>query len=243
MSDKPAFLQAVPRLTAADVSCLNRQYRDHLEAMRAIDDLIGATVRTLIANRELDNTVVIFTSDNGFLYGEHRLADKVLGYEPSIRVPLVIRAPGFTNPQTAIPFALNTDLAPTIAAFAGVVPEPATDGRSLIPLLQNPTQRLWRKRFLVEYLAGPNESPQVGPRQPFSAVRTTPLDLQTPNRFYVEWDDAPGSRELYNLATDPDERNSQHANPAFVGVRAALAVGLAHLKSCGNGTCQAWEDQ
>lgn len=243
MSDKPAFLQAVPRLTAADISCLNRQYRDHLEAMRAIDDLIGITVRTLMTNRELENTVIIFTSDNGFLYGEHRLTDKVLGYEPSIRVPLVIRAPGFTGPQTAMPFALNTDLAPTIAAFAKVVPGLTVDGRSLIPLLQDPTKKLWRKRFLVEYLAGPNANPQVGPRQPFSAVRTTPLDPQTPNRFYVEWNDPPGSRELYNLATDPDERYSQHANPALAGVRAELAAWLAQLKSCGNGTCQVREDQ
>ena len=244
VSDKPAFLRAVPRLTTADVGCLTRQYRDHLEALRAIDDLIGGIVSTLSTNGELGNSVIIFTSDNGFYYGEHRLTDKVLGYEPSIRVPLVIRAPGFKGPKTATPFVLNNDLAPTIAAFAGAVPGLAVDGRSLIPLLNNPTAKAWRKRFLVEYIATAGESPQTGPRQPFSAVRTTPLDGQTPNRFYVEWNDPPPkSRELYNLVADPYQLRSEHANAALSGVRTALAGWLARLKSCGKGTCRTLEDQ
>lgn len=242
MRDKPAFLRTVPRLNAADIGCLTRQYRDHLESLRAVDDLIGSIVSKLTTHGELGNSVLIFTSDNGFLYGEHRLADKVLGYEPAIRVPLFIRAPGFAGARTVTPCALNNDLAPTIAAFASVGPELAVDGRSLIPILKNPATSSWRKRFLVEYIGGPNESPQVGPRQPFTAVRTTSLDPLTPNRYYVEWDDDTGSRELYNLVADPYQLRSEHANPTLSGVRAALADRLEHLKTCGNGTCQGLED-
>jgi arylsulfatase A-like enzyme len=245
MSDKPAYLRTAPQLTSADIGCLTRQYRDRLESLRAVDDLIGGIVNTLSANGELGNSVIIFTSDNGFFFGEHRLTDKVLGYEPSIKVPLVIRAPGFTGAKTTDRFVLNNDLAPTIAAFAGVVPGLPVDGRSLIPLLKNPTEMPWRKRFLVEYLGlgGESGDPIMGLRLPFSALRTTPLDSQTPERFYVEWNDTPKSRELYNFVTDPDQMRSEHANPALSGVRTAMAGWLARLKTCGKGTCRILEDQ
>lgn len=243
MSDKPAFLQALPRLTSADITCLNRQYRDHLASLRAVDDLIGTVARALSNNGELGNTVFIFTSDNGFFYGEHRLTDKVLGYGPSIRVPLVMRAPGFTSPQTASPVALNNDLAPTIAAFAGVVPGLSVDGRSLIPLLQNPANSNWRKRFLVEFLGGSSSRPETGPRESFTAVHTTALSVDAPNKCYVEWVDGADSREFYNLSADPYELSSQHTNPSWASVRMALAGWLSQLRTCGNGTCQVLEDQ
>lgn len=108
---------------------------------------LGSIVDALTRYGELNNTVLIFTSDNGFFCGDRRLTDKVLGYERSIRLPLAIRAPGFPGSQTATQFVLNNDLAPTIAALAGVVPAHSVDGRSLIPLLQNSTETHWRRRF------------------------------------------------------------------------------------------------
>ena len=128
--------------------------------------MVGGLIDTLQRNGELNNTVLIFTSDNGFFYGEHRLTDKVLGYDESIRVPLYIRAPGFPA-QTTWRAALNNDLAPTVADFAGITPGLPVDGRSLLPLLRNPSEKNWRKRFLVEYL-GTVQTNRVPPRAPFS---------------------------------------------------------------------------
>lgn len=242
LSDKPSWFQQVPALTARDIGCLKRQYRDRLTSLRAMDDLVGSLVDTLKTNNEWAHTVFVFTSDNGFFLGQHRLTDKVLGYEESIRVPLYIRAPGFPA-QVTRRAALNTDLAATVSEFAGITPGLAVDGRSLLPLLRNPLEKNWRKRFLVEYL-GTVESNRVPPRVPFAAVRTTNLSQTTPpDQFYMEWRDGLGSTEFYDLPTDRYQVSSQHNNPAWASVRSVLAAWLSQLRNCGGGTCQKLENQ
>jgi N-acetylglucosamine-6-sulfatase len=242
VSDKPSWFQQVPSLTMQDVACLKRQYRDRLTSLRAVDDLVGRLFDTLQARGELANTVFIFTSDNGFFYGNHRLADKVLGYEESIRVPLYIRAPGFPR-QVTTRTALNNDLAPTVAAFAGVTPGLAVDGRSLVPVMRQRWEANWRKRFLVEYL-GTVETHRVPPKVPFSAVRSTELSRVTPpHQVYVQWHDGLGSQEFYHLPVDPYQLSSQHDNPNWSTVRNMLAGWLTQLRSCRGGECQRLEDQ
>ncbi len=243
VKDKPGWFQHVPALTTQDIGCLNRQYRDRLLSLRALDDLVGTLVDALQANGEWSRTVFVFTSDNGFFYGQHRLTDKVLGYEESIRVPLYIRAPGYPAQSTARA-ALNNDLAPTVAEFAGITPRLPVDGRSLLPLLRNPFEPDWRKRFLVEYL-GTVETSRVPPRAPFSAVRTTNLSRATPpNQVYVEWRDGVGSVEFYDLATDRYQVASRHADPASASVRNMLSGWLGQLRNCGGaGSCRKLEDQ
>ena len=207
-----------------------------------MDDLVRGLVDTLQANGEWANTVFIFTSDNGYFYGHHRLTEKVLGYEESLRVPLYIRAPGFP-PQSTTRVALNNDLAPTVAAFAGIAPGLSVDGRSLLPLLRDPLENRWRKRFLVEYL-GEVETDIRPPRVPFSAVRTTGLSRTTPpNQYYVEWRDGLGSSEFYDLTRDAYQLSSQHANPAWASVRHVMAGWLVQFRTCAKGSCQALEDQ
>jgi N-acetylglucosamine-6-sulfatase len=242
LSDKPSWFRRIPLMTTRDIGCLKRQYRDRLTSLRAVDDLVRSLVDTLQANGEWANTVFIFTSDNGYFYGHHRLTDKVLGYEESIRVPLYIRAPGFPA-QSTTRVALNNDLAPTVTAFASIAPGLRVDGRSLLPLLRNPLETRWRKRFLVEYL-GKVEADIRPPRVPFSAVRTTGLSRTTPpNQFYVEWADGLGSSEFYDLASDPYQLRSQHANPAWATVRNMLAGWLGQFRTCGGGSCQSLENQ
>ncbi len=241
MADKPTWLAALAGMSMEDEACLERQYRDRLESMRAVDDLIGAVVDALVQNGELDNTVLIFTSDNGFFFGEHRLSDKVHVYEEAIRVPLFIRAPGITGPQASDRFVLNNDLAPTIAALAGVIPGLTVDGRSLQPLLQNPVEPDWRKQVLIEYRGDAQFSERYGPREPFTAVRTSPL-AAVPDHVYVEYTDAAGSRELYDLAADPHQLDSRHDDPAATGARDALATLIGRLRDCGGATCVAAED-
>ena len=241
LGDKPPWFRQVPALTGKDIGCLKRQYRDRLNSLRAVDDLVATVVSALKNNDELANTVLIFTSDNGFFYGEHRLTDKVLGYEESIRVPLYIRAPGFAA-QTTWRAALNNDLAPTVADLAGVQPGLPVDGRSLLPLMRRPFEKNWRKRFLVEYL-GTVQTDRVPPRVPFGAVRTTNLPGSTPaNQFYVEWADGLGSKEFYDLASDRYQQRSQHRNWSWSGVRSELAAWLEKFRDCGGGSCQVLED-
>ena len=242
LRDKPSWFQRTPALTTLDVDCLKRQYRDRLMSLRAIDDMVGTLVATLQRLDEWSRTVFIFTSDNGWFYGQHRLTDKVLGYEESIRVPLYIRAPGFP-PQATARAALNNDLASTVAEFAGIAPGLAVDGRSLLPLMRDPLETKWRKRFLVEYL-GTVQTDRVPPRVPFSAVRTTNLSRTTPpDQIYVSWKDGLGSEEFYDLKTDPLQLSSQHGNAAWVSVRNMLAGWLADFRTCARGSCQTLENQ
>ena len=240
--DKPGWFQQLPPLTAQDVACLKRQYRDRLTSLRAIDDLVGRLFDTLQARAELANTVFIFTSDNGFFLGHHRLTDKVLGYEESIRVPLLIRAPGFV-PQVTTRTALNNDLAPTVMEFAGAAPGFVVDGRSLLPVLRNRWETNWRKRFLVEYLGTP-EPENDPPRVPFSAVRSTELSRTTPpHQIYVQWDDRLGSLEFYNLPADPYQLASRHNDANWASVRNTMAGWLSQLRTCREGSCQRVENQ
>src|SRR5207249_9902266 len=121
-----------------------------LEAVQAVDAAVGRIVAELEARNLADNTVIIFTSDNGMMWGEHRLWQwKNVPYEESIRAPLIIRYPNVVpSPRTATELVLNIDLAPTIVEIAQMAPL-ATDGQSLFPLLKNqPTT--WRSDFLVE---------------------------------------------------------------------------------------------
>jgi len=123
ISDKPAFFEQkhIPRV---DRDCTETIWRDRLEAMKSVDVMIGAIAGALQDHHGqniLEDTVLIFTSDNGFYHGEHRLHGKILGYEEGLRVPLAVRYPG-TQGTTVSDFVLNTDLAPTIAELAGVTP-------------------------------------------------------------------------------------------------------------------------
>jgi arylsulfatase A-like enzyme len=157
ISDKPAYLKRAPGISVGaplmeekHIACLETIYQDRIESLRAVDDLIGKVVNHLINVGVWDKTVVIFTSDNGYLLGEHRLHHKRYPYEESIRVPLIIRHPDYSGKQVTNNFALNTDLAPTIADFTGVTPKLQVDGSSLKPLLDEPELIEWRKRFLLE---------------------------------------------------------------------------------------------
>jgi arylsulfatase A-like enzyme len=239
VSDKPIWR---PQLGAVDVAYLVRQYRDRLASLRAVDDLVGQIVGTLAAYQELDRTVTVFTSDNGFLYGEHRLSEKLVAYEESIRVPLYLRLPGARPSVPVDAIALNTDLAPTIAHLAGVVPGLPVDGRSLLALAGGNPPPGWRKRFLVEHWWTDSlfEIPSFG------ALRTGSADAVAPETLYVEYYDqnypqmADGEpepvvfRELYDLRQDPYQLQSLHSEPIRAGQVAALASVLTELRRCGS---------
>jgi arylsulfatase A-like enzyme len=204
---------------------------DRLRSLQAVDDLVGSVVDALRRTGQLERTYLVYTSDNGFHLGQHRLGGgKTTAYEEDIRVPLVIRGPGVPQGRRVAAMVLNNDLAPTLAAMAGVEPPAFVDGRSFLPLLADP--RLgWRRSFLVER----RETERRELRGPavFDALRV-------PDLVYVEH--GTGERELYDLRRDPlqlDNRAGTTAPPLL----AALSLRLAELKNCAAATCRDLEDR
>jgi len=251
LSDKPAWMQPGarrerPPLTAEDYLYLTRQYRHRLESLRAVDDLIGALVRALERNGQLGNTVLVFTADNGFLYGEHNMSEKLVAYEESIRVPLYVRMPGGGGPRVLDALVLNNDLAPTIAELAGATPDLVADGTSLVPLLQGGAIGDWRKRFLVEH----RDSGALADVPTYAAVRqksASPAGAVT-DLLYLEYEnpDVDGlwnTPEFYDIAADPHQRQSLHASqdPVRVLQRYLLRGVLGQLKTCTGESCRRLE--
>lgn len=235
VSDKPAWLRNnFPLLSSQKIATIQAGYRSRLESLRAIDDLIGSVVSALIKNGELNNTVLMFTSDNGYLFGQHRLTSKTHAYEQSIRVPLYIRAPGFSASSSSR-LVINNDLAPTIAQFAGATPDITIDGRSLIPLLRNPNLTNWRKQFLIQNLALNQKLHSPA----YFAIRTRSSDAST-SQLYVNY--STGNKEFYDLRIDPDQVQSLHNQADRQQQIQTLQNKLTNLKVCAGQSCRTLED-
>ena len=216
VSDKPAGIRNRPLLTTARVNAVRENYQQRLESLLAVDDAVGLIVNQLAATGELDKTYILFTSDNGFFHGEHRVPQgKVLLYEPSIRVPLILRGPGIPAGKRRSQFVSNIDLARTIVGATGAQPGRVLDGRSLLPFAKNPLLHSGRDLLL--------ETPT------YSAIRT-------PNWLYAEH--VTGERELYNLARDRHQLTSLHADLNLSRTRADLAARLARLRGCAGPVCR-----
>ena len=224
MSDKPSFVRDRIPLTAELRAQMRESYQQRLESLLALDEGVRRLVRALRRSGELANTVVVFTSDNGWMMGEHRIqAGKTVVYEPSTRVPLLMRGPGFPV-ATRHQLVANIDLAPTFADLANTRPGLAVDGRSLLPLARRPSAGVDR-RIVLE--AGPRDG--SGPMF-YTAVRT-------PSWLYVEYPEG-GQRELYDMDRDPHQLRNRAADPAYADVRARLAERLATLRDCAGSACR-----
>jgi arylsulfatase A-like enzyme len=241
MDDKPRWMRELRLVNPAPVE---RLYRERIAALRAVDDLVGRLMGRLEGVGALGRTAVLFTSDNGYLLGQHRWRSKVLVYEESIRVPLVLRLPPDwgARPSRVSRIALNNDLAPTIADLAGIEPGLAVDGRSLLPALGDAPPR-WRRRFLVEYPPG-GETAGIPPS--FAVREGTAAGSE--RILYAKTLDFAGTcvtdREQYDLVRDPFQLRSLHRDdsPRRVAQRLRLRRWLDALGVCGNGTCQSLED-
>jgi N-acetylglucosamine-6-sulfatase len=222
VTDKPAAIRRRPPIDAARAASIQEGYQQRLESLLAVDDAVASILGALGASGEFDETLILFTSDNGFFHGEHRVPiGKLLVYEPSIRVPLLMRGPGVPRGETRGQLVTNADLAPTILDAAGARPGRVQDGRSLFGLLEDPGAE-WGRELLVE--GGTNQG------LTFTALRNY--------RFkYVEH--TTGELELYDLERDPDELANVQGDPALADVRAALAARLAALRSCAGPGCRA----
>lgn len=180
------------------------EVRKYCETLRAVDESIG---RVLDSIQELgldENTVVIYMGDNGFCWGEHGLIDKRQFYEASVRVPMLIRAPGlFASGQVLERMVQNVDIAPTILACAGLEKPSQMVGSSYIPLLQG-KDIPWRNRIFYEYY-WEHEYPQT---PTMHGVRT---DDYKYIRYHGIWD----TNEFYDLRNDPQELHNRIDDPTY----------------------------
>lgn len=231
VSDKPAWVQALPPMSQATRQEADEKYRQRLRMLLAVDEMVAKLVANLADLGELENTYIAFTSDNGYQLGEHRIdRAKRTPYEESIRMPLVMRGPGIPPGRTTGAQVLNTDLAPTFAALAGVTPASSVDGRSLEPLFAA-DPAAWRDASLVEHRATINYRYEI---PGYYAVRT-------PTHKYVEY--ATGEKELYDLTSDPYEMNNAYDATADPTLIANLKARLEALKACAGDTCRTAEGE
>ncbi len=227
VSDKPRWLRRKSKLSSGQISSMTTYYRNRLRSLQSVDEMVGRLIDALRDTGELSRTHIVFTSDNGIYLGEHRLQNKAAGYNAAPRVPLLIRGPGVPEGVNRSQMALNNDLAPTFASWAGVRPPRFVDGRSLRPLLNASPPKRWRNAFLVEHRRSPEE---------YSYVRAIPAynSLRTSRYSYTEY--ATGERELYRLERDPYERYNVYKS-ASSRLISNLHARLAALKRC-SGTGQ-----
>ena len=186
-----------------------------------VDDSLGRILAALERKGVLNDTVVVFTSDHGYFYGEHGLnEERRLAYEETIRIPLVIRYPPLTTAGSVPPeMALSIDIAPTLLEVAGLQPGAGIQGRSLVPVLKREA-REWRRSFLIEYF-----SDTVFPRirtMGYSAVRTT-------RHKYIQFRELKGMDELYDLEADPYELTNLIAKPEAADLRQQMRAELQRL--------------
>ena len=244
VSDKPAYIRnQAPLLGPRRIATITRNFQARQEALLSVDEAVQQIVSTLRATGELDNTYVVFTSDNGFFHGEHRVPNgKVLVYEPSSRVPLLIRGPGIRAGRTTREMAVNPDLAATALDVTGAKPSRSVDGRSLIPFAERPSRRT-RRPVLHEIFrqgaGGDLEQDGTTPAQPRRRARArlpSYKAVRTSRWLWVEYSDR--SRELYDLVRDPQQLRSRHADRRYRRTRAALRKELARLAKCKGRSCR-----
>ncbi len=234
VSDKPPFLRGASPLSKVAIAQIQQEWQKRIESLRAVDAGVGRIIDALSATGQLANTYVLFTSDNGFFGGEHRIQrEKFLPYEPSSHLPLLLRGPGISPGVRSGELAMNVDLGPTILAIAGASATVPLDGRSLLPFAKRPARRT-RRPLLLEGFA---RAVEVATAKPiFNAPVRDFQGIRVGSYKYVRY--AGGIRELYDLRNDPAELHSRVYDPRFRHVRAFLARRLNRLRRCAGAACR-----
>lgn len=255
VSDKPRFIRDAPFLNGRERRIYRIYYEKQLDSLRTIDDGVKLILDTLGGMGRLRNTYVIFTSDNGFFFGEHRLlGGKFLAYEPATHMPFLIRGPGIEPGSESGELTANIDIAPTLLDLAGAEADKSVDGRSMVPYLEDPELRS-RRPILFESFVETNDVEQNGaistapgaragasasgrggakasllaPPKDYAGIRLGPYK-------YIAWPS--GEKELYNIARDPNELRSLHRVPNLYPIRNFLHRQLKGLLDCTGRECR-----
>ena len=216
LSDKPALVRKEPTYSQVEEAQNEQEYRGKLRELRAVDDLVKKILRALAETGQLANTYVLFFTDNGYLFGEHRLQKKNLPYGEACRVPFVARGPGVVSGFESNALVSQLDVAPTLCAIGGASTD-GMDGRNLLPILAGEEPEWWRRCLMIEN------------------VEKGWYSLRTPTHWYTEWDT--GEKELYDLLADPHQMESVHdtADPALLD---ELSATLGAMKGCSGRSCR-----
>ena len=199
VSDKPAWLRDRPKWDAATRAMHDGQRVTQLETLLSVDEGVSALIQTLQEVGRLADTLIVYTSDNGFLWGEHRLWGKSVPYRPAHEIPLQLRWDARITPGLTVPIPVSTtDISATLLAVSGATPSRIQDGRSLGPFFRNASAPIGRERVFFEKQTG-------GGVPGFCAVRDE-------SHLYVRYPG--GEEEFYNYAKDPHELEDRVEDPA-----------------------------
>ncbi len=224
VSDKTGFTKDLETLTTDQLTEIETIRQASLENLLSVDDSVATFMDTLETTGELDNTVIIFVSDNGYHWGEHRIPyGKSTPYEESIHVPFIVYDGRNPIAQTRDELILNIDIAPTVLALAGAETPSTVDGQSFVDLFAGESVD-WRTDFLVENW---NDQPYA---DPFVGVHEG-------DWVYMHFDN--GTEELYNLAEDPYQLSNIASNDEYADRLSEMRNRTITLMQCsGTEQCQ-----
>lgn len=231
VSDKPQWIATLPLLTDADQAEMETYHRARLQTLLAVDELVSLLVTRLEDAGVLESTYILFSSDNGYALGDHRLMqEKGSAYSESSVLPMVVRGPGIAPGTTLDVLASQADLAPTFAEWVGATTPDFVDGRSLAPILAGqPVPADWRQVALIEHAE--SEFDETGRKPTWVALRGTEF-------LYTSYNT--GEQEFYDLRVDPFEVDNlvTSTDPEIL---AALADRAEQMRTCQAATCRATE--
>jgi N-acetylglucosamine-6-sulfatase len=247
----PKWLTGHPPLSEVDVAMIDNDFRKRAQSVQAVDAMIGALQQAVAAIGAADNTYFVFSSDNGYHMGEHRLMPgKMTAYDTDIHVPLIVTGPGVPAGRTVDEIVQNIDLCPTFTELGYAAAPPSVDGRSLAPLMRGEEVEGWRTVTLVEHrgpirnLADPDlpdlrYAPRIAEAVRRGGNPTTYEAIRSASALYVEYAD--GEKEYHDLVADPDELRNTYASLPDER-KAALHAALDAVQTCrGAAGCQAAE--
>lgn len=219
------FADKLPLLTDAKMYYTDFYRLQQLRCLKSVDDTVGDIMHSLDQHGMAENTATFYLSDNGMMWGEHRLAVvKVFPYEPSIRLPFAFYFPRLTtSPNVISKLVGNIDIAPTIYELAGIAQPPEVEGSSLIPLMRG--QGMWRDWLMIESWGVPDTTHGEPPATALSngkEIHIPYVAIHTDRYIYVQ--NIGLTSELYDLDKDPDEMVNQIDNPDYVQVAKDLAA-------------------
>ncbi len=270
VSDKPRYIRDLPLLSAREQRNIDNLYRRRARSLQAVDRGVAGLIDDLRRNGQLDNTYVIFTSDNGFHLGQHRMpSGKQTAYETDIHLPLLIRGPGVTAGSHVSAITGNVDLALTIAALGQATMNDNPDGRSLVPFLHSAGANVaapagWRQAYLLEHWTDTSTtqakgSAELEPNDPdqggsvpgddtsqkraavaLAALSKIPEFQGLRTAAYTYVEYSTGERELYDITKDVNELNNI-ATSADPALITALHQRLEDLRRCAGDSCRGAE--
>jgi N-acetylglucosamine-6-sulfatase len=261
VNDKPRFIREAPYLSFQEMRTYRVYYQKALESLRSVDEGVKLIHDTLGGLGRLRNTYIIFTSDNGFFFGEHRLTGgKFIAYEPATHLPLLMRGPGIKPGTATGELVSQVDIAPTILELAGAGADKSIDGRSLVPFMRDPALRTRRPLLFESFVetndveangqpgaapAEPEPGPAARPSTAFKRNGASASIVAPPKDYvgirlgpykYIEWPS--GEKELYDINKDPNELNNLIRVPNLFPIRAFLRAQLTELVDCVGRACQ-----